>query len=104
MFGSHRRVYLDHASATPVLPEARDAVYRAMDAYANPGGLHADGAAAKRILEDSRERIAHELGCKAREIVFTSGLTEANNIAVLGAARAIERMRRNLKGTHWIVS
>ena len=103
-FGRAKRIYLDHASATSVLPAARDAVYRAMDTYANPGGIHADSVAAKRLLENSRERIAAHLGCKAREVIFTSGLTEANNAGIVGTARALERMRRGLSGTHWIVS
>ena len=103
-FGAKKRIYLDHASATPVLKVARDAVYTAMDVYANPGGIHADSVAAKRLLENSRERLAAHLGCKSREVVFTSGLTEANNIGIVGAARALERARRTLADTHWIVS
>ncbi len=99
-----RRIYLDHASATPVLPAAADAVYRAMKVFANPGGINTDAVAARQLLERSRERIASHLGCKAREIIFTSGLTEANNIGIVGFARALERTRRTLAHTHWIVS
>lgn len=70
----------------------------------NPGAIHEEGVMAKKSLEDSRKRIAHLLGCKAREIIFTSGLTEANNLGIVGFARHLERTRRGLKGTHWIVS
>lgn len=99
---SGRRIYLDHASATPVAPEALRAVEKASETYANPGAIHRDGVEAKRLLEGSRTRIARELGCKAREIIFTSGLTEGNALAIVGAARALEAKRRTLKGTHWL--
>ena len=108
-----RRIYLDHASATPVLPAAADVVYQTMKTFANPGGIHADSVAAKQSLESSRGRIAAHLGCKAREIIFTSGLTEANNIAIVGYARHLLYIPRtvlgktegpSLVGTHWIVS
>ncbi len=104
MFGSSKRIYLDYASATPVCNEAARALAREMGVYANPGGLHAEAVAAKRLLSGARESIAAHLGCKARELIFTSGLTEANNIAILGTARALEARRRSLEGTHWIVS
>ncbi|MBI4133066.1 cysteine desulfurase, partial [Candidatus Uhrbacteria bacterium] len=70
----------------------------------NPGAIHREAVEAKKSLEDSRARIAVLLGCKAREIIFTSGLTEANNLAIVGYAKWLERTRRSLKGTHWIVS
>lgn len=72
--------------------------------YANPGAIHADGVAAKRSLEASREGVARALGCKAQHVVFTSGLTEANNLAVLGRARGISLSGTALSSTHWIVS
>jgi cysteine desulfurase len=97
------RIYLDYASATPVLPEARQAAADAERIFGNPGSIHIEGVAAARLLQGSREKIAHELGCKARDIVFTSGGTEANNLAILGFAKAIERNSQIAK-THWIVS
>ncbi len=99
-----RRIYLDYASAPPVMPEAEAAVQDAAKYIGNPGAIHAEGVQAKRALDNARERIAALLGVKAREIIFTGGLTEANNIAILGTARAHERAKRSLEGTHWIVS
>ena len=104
MFGRRKRIYLDYASATPVLAKAQQASEKAARVFANPGGLHAEAVAAKHLLTTSRERIAAHLGCKGRELIFTSGLTEANNIAIVGYARALEQKLRTLKDTHWIVS
>ena len=119
----NQRIYLDYASATPIVSEAARAVTDAQKLFGNPGSIHADGVAAARVLKDSREKIAYELGCKARDIVFVSGGTEGNNLAILGFARAIalgkvarNSLRSDLKGsqdlifvsplahTHWIVS
>lgn len=72
--------------------------------FANPGAIHADGVAAKRALEGARSRIAKHFGVKARHLIFTSGLTEANNLAVLGAARRLAIGGTDLSQTHWIVS
>lgn len=99
-----RRVYLDHASATPLAKEAQAAVVGASSFFANPGGVHAEALSARASLEESRARIAAHLGVKAREVVFTSGLTESNTLAIVGYARALEQVRRTLEGTHWIVS
>ncbi len=106
MFGRNKRIYLDYASATPVAAEAKRVMTHAMQTYANPGALHAEGVVAKRMLENAREHIAAHLGCKAREIIFTSGLTEANNIGIVGYARNLMFLRQDpaLPKTHWIVS
>lgn len=103
LFGK-KRIYLDHASATPLLPEAGRAMRDAEKLVGNPGAIHAEAVEAKAVLTDARERIAKILGVKARELVFTSGLTEANNLAIVGFARKLERIKRTLAGTHWIVS
>ncbi len=99
-----KRIYLDYASAPPVLPEAIAAMREAEMLIGNAGAIHAEGVAAKKSLEDSRARIALLLGCKARELIITSGLTETNNLAILGFARKLEQTRRSLSGTHWLVS
>ena len=74
-----QRVYLDHAATTPVLPEARAAVARAFDAWANPSSPHADGRAARALLEEARSTIADVLGWR-HDVVFTSGASEAIEI------------------------
>lgn len=101
---TQKRIYLDHASAPPVDPAAAFAMKEAEKILGNPGAIHAEGVAAKYSLEKSRTHIAEILGCKAREVIFTSGLTEANNLAIVGYARGLERTLRTLAGTHWIVS
>ncbi len=104
MWFSKRRAYLDYASATPLLPEAASAMRDAEKFVGNPGAIHKEAVEAKAVLTDARERIAKVLGVKARELIFTSGLTEANNLAIVGFARKLERIKRTLDGTHWIVS
>ncbi|RJQ34700.1 cysteine desulfurase [Candidatus Parcubacteria bacterium] len=103
LFG-RRRIYLDYASATPLRDEAKEAYDDAAKLIGNPGTIHADGVVAMSSLRESREKIAAELGCKAREIIFTGGLTEANNLAILGFARRLELSGKDLKDTHWITS
>jgi cysteine desulfurase len=76
--------YLDHAATTPMLPEAVDAVAAALRATGNPSSLHAAGRGARRLVEESRERLAAAIGAKPYEVVFTGGGTEADNLAVKG--------------------
>src|SRR5262245_58564378 len=79
-------IYLDHNATTPIRPEALEALREASGPrYANPSSLHGPGRAARALLEDCRERIAARLGARAPEVVFTSGGTEANRLAILGA-------------------
>lgn len=99
-----QRIYLDYASAPPVREEALRAMREAEQFIGNPGAIHAEGVDAKKALQGAREQIARLLEVKAREIIFTSGLTEANNLAVVGYALSLERTRRSLAGTHWVVS
>lgn len=73
---------LDHNSTTPLLPEAAEAMRAAPEG--NPSSAHSLGRKARQALEDARERIAELLGAESDEVVFTSGATEANNLAVLG--------------------
>ncbi|MFQ3650797.1 MAG: cysteine desulfurase family protein [Gemmataceae bacterium] len=75
-------IYLDHNSTTPLLPAARDALLAALDAFGNPASLHAMGRQARRALEDAREEVAHLLHAQPDEVLFTSGATEANNLAL----------------------
>lgn len=78
------RAYLDWASAAPVHPAARQAFLRALPAYGNPSSPHEEGVQARRGLEDARTRIARLAGTKPRAVVFTSGATEANALAIQG--------------------
>ena len=79
------RTYLDHAATTPVLPAAIEAVAAQLALVGNPSSLHASGRATRRVVEESRELIAELLGARPSEVIFTSGGTEADNLAVKGA-------------------
>lgn len=80
-----RAVYLDHAASTPVRPEVLEAMLPFYgDLFGNPSSAHQWGRAARAALEEARERVAGALAVKRGEVVFTSGGTEADNIAILG--------------------
>lgn len=84
--------YLDNSATTPLCREAVDKInYALVNCWGNPSSLHANGIAASELLEESRGIIAHKLSCERDEIFFTSGGTESNNIAVLGAANSLKR-------------
>ncbi|MBV8152472.1 MAG: cysteine desulfurase [Candidatus Eremiobacteraeota bacterium] len=89
-----KRIYLDHAATTPVRPEAVEAMlpYFSQHGY-NASSTHAEGRAARAALDDARERVARVLGCKPKEIVFTAGGTEADNLALIGVAEALRERR-----------
>ncbi|MEV5847672.1 cysteine desulfurase family protein [Streptomyces sp. NPDC051985] len=76
--------YLDHAATTPMLPEAAEALTAALSVTGNASSLHASGRKARRTVEESRETLAEALGARPSEVVFTSGGTEADNLAVKG--------------------
>jgi len=77
-------VYLDHAATTPVLPEVIDVVARTMRDVGNASSLHTAGRAARRVVEEGRESIAEDLLVRPSEVIFTSGGTESDNMAVKG--------------------
>jgi cysteine desulfurase len=77
-------VYLDHAATTPMLPEAIEAMTAEFAQVGNPSSLHASGRRARRVVEESREIIAEAMGARPSEVVFTSGGTEADNLALKG--------------------
>lgn len=79
------RAYLDHAASSPMEPEVAEIMAEAMGRAGNPSSLHSSGRQARRYLEEARESLADDLGARPDEVVFTSGGTEANNLAVLGA-------------------
>ncbi|WP_329334424.1 cysteine desulfurase [Streptomyces sp. NBC_00663] len=76
--------YLDHAATTPMLPEAVEALAAQLAVTGNASALHAAGRRARRTVEESREALAESLGARPSEVVFTSGGTEADNLAVKG--------------------
>ncbi len=85
----HRVVYLDHAAATPLDPKAKKAMDSVFtDYFANPSSFHGAGKEVKDILEQAREKVAEVLNAHTEEIIFTSGGTESDNLAILGFARA----------------
>jgi len=87
--------YLDYAATTPMYPEAAAAMRRFQsETFGNPSGAHAAARAAKTALEEAREQIAAALGAEPSEIVLTGGGTEADNLAVKGAARAARDAER----------
>ncbi len=82
------RVYLDHASSSPLRPSALEAMLPYLrDHHADPGRVHSDGRVTRVAIENARERVAALAGAHSREVVFTSGGTEAVNTAVFGALR-----------------
>ena len=78
------RAFVDHAATTPMLPQARQAWLEATERAGNPSSLHAAGRAARRIVEEARESIADDLSTRPSAVVFTSGGTESDNLAVKG--------------------
>jgi cysteine desulfurase len=93
MEAERRLIYLDHMASTPLDPEVRAAMLPWLDATAagNPHSEHAAGWRAAEAIEAARGSVAALIGARASEIVFTSGATEANNLALLGASRQIGR-------------
>ncbi|MDK2889092.1 MAG: cysteine desulfurase [Thermoanaerobacter sp.] len=95
-----RRVYFDHSATTPVHPEVVEEMYRFLkDNFGNPTSLHYFGQKARKAVEEAREKVAAAIGASPAEIVFTSGGTEADNMAIHGVAYT----NRN-RGNHIITS
>jgi cysteine desulfurase len=84
------RAYLDHNASSPLRPEARAAVLRALDLAGNASSVHAEGRAARHLVEESREALAAAAGVRPEMVMFTSGGTEANAAAV--RARGVDRL------------
>jgi cysteine desulfurase len=93
-------IYLDYNATTPLDPAVRDAMLPFLgEAWGNPSSVHHVGRKARALLDDARDRAAKFLGAKPSEIIFTSGGTESNNLAIFGTARALKP-----KGKHLITS
>lgn len=85
------KIYLDYAATTPVHPEVVEAMFPYFtNVFGNPSSIHTPGQEAKEALEESRAKVADLIGARTEEIVFTSGGTEADNLAILGVAYASE--------------
>jgi cysteine desulfurase len=85
-------LYLDSASATLLLPEARDAVIAGLDVHGDPLSIHTPGRAARALLDGAREQVAGAIGAQSDEIVFTSGGTESIALAIWGGVRAVREL------------
>jgi len=95
-----KKIYLDHGATTPVLPEVFEEMKPYfLEKFGNASSLHLFGEEAKKALESSREKIAKLINAEPNEIYFTSGGTEADNTAIIGAALANSK-----KGKHIITS
>src|SRR5437588_8849344 len=83
------RVYLDHAATTPADPEVAEAMARVLrDIHGNPSSIYAEGRQARALVDRARDEVAAAIGADPAEIVFTSGGTEADNLALRGAIKA----------------
>lgn len=95
-----RLIYLDHAATTPVHPRVLEAMLPYFsERYGNPSSIYTLAQTARKAADDARETVANILGCKANEIIFTSGGTESNNAALRGATLAAQK-----RGNHIITS
>lgn len=95
-----RSVYLDNNATTAVAPEVHEALEPYfLQEYGNPSSLHTQGVVAERAISDARHSIANRLGVQARDLIFTSGATESDNLALRGIAKANPR-----GGTHIVTS
>ncbi len=95
-----KHIYLDHAASTPIHPDVATTMMQVMGKqYGNASSVHYFGREAKRLVNGARDAIATRIGCRADELVFTSGGTESDNLALFGAAEA-----RKAQGRHIITS
>jgi formylmethanofuran dehydrogenase subunit D len=92
-----RRVYLDHNATTPLDPEVLEAMLPYLqDDFGNPSSMHTTGSRARKAVEAARRSVAGLINCTARRIIFTSGGSEANNLAVRGTIKALGRKNGHL--------
>ncbi|MGB9601467.1 MAG: aminotransferase class V-fold PLP-dependent enzyme, partial [Limisphaerales bacterium] len=85
LVGDKRLIYLDYNATTPLDPQVFEAMLPVFsEIFGNPSSIHQIGRRARVLLDEARERAASVLGCKPSEIIFTSGGTESNNLAIFG--------------------
>jgi cysteine desulfurase len=98
--GTMERIYLDHAATTPMHPRVIEKMMEVMNHnYGNPSSIHSFGREARHYIDLARETLAKSIGAKENEIVFTSGGTEADNMALFGVAESYQH-----KGKHIITT
>lgn len=91
------RIYLDHAATTPMHPEVIEAVSRQMgEVFGNPSSIHSFGRTARHVVDTARSTAAKSIGADFNEIIFTSGGTEADNLAITGIAKAMKQKGRHI--------
>ena len=95
------RIYLDWNATTPLRPEAKAAMAHAWETSGNPSSVHAEGREARRLVEDARAAVAAAVGAEAQNVIFTSGGTEANSLALTpglrrGMGPAAERLLNDM--------
>jgi cysteine desulfurase len=92
-----KRIYLDHAATSPLHPEVAEKMMQIMlENFGNPSSIHSFGREARRILDESRRNLARSIGATPAEIIFTSGGTEADNLAVIGTALANKQSGKHI--------
>lgn len=92
---SHR-IYLDYNASTPLDPRVKEAILQAAERFGNPSSIHHEGRQARALVDQARSNVARLLQCDQRRIVFTSGGTESNNLAIIGTARANRNIGNHL--------
>ncbi|MBS5873011.1 MAG: cysteine desulfurase [Clostridiales bacterium] len=98
--GTLTQAYLDNSATTRVCEEAaQEMLYTLTEGYGNPSSLHAKGFEAEQLLKKARARVAKRIGCEPEEVFFTSGGTEANNLALFGVAQSLSRRGRRIVTT-----
>ncbi|MDY6892430.1 MAG: IscS subfamily cysteine desulfurase [Chloroflexota bacterium] len=93
---SNRRIYLDHNATTPIAPEVKEAMIGFLESYGNPSSIYSAGKEARTAIETARRSVALLVNCTARRIIFTSGGSEANNLAIKGVAFASAHNRNHI--------
>lgn len=97
---NRKNIYLDHAATSPVRPEViQEMSQKMVEVYGNPSSIHSFGREAKKVIEVARQSVANSIGASSEEIIFTSGGTESDNLAILGSVD----MKKN-KGKHIITT
>lgn len=102
----NKRIYLDNSASTKTDPEVFSAMKSYwMENFGNPSSIHKEGIVAKKAISDARERVARILGCRSKEIIFTSGGTEADNLAIVGIAMGAKSfLKKTGRSGHIIIT